>query len=124
IWVPGGGVVCVDAEGKTDRMFDTVLEVGGLRFTMLEPMKRWRLEADRTFRDGKHVHVGAHFRALTPALGIDGHGRKFDGAKAIVMSTIASGHLEQAGAWTGTAEVTARASRSTAGLASAPQSGD
>jgi len=105
IWVPGGGVVSIDAEGKTDRMFDTVLEVGGLRFTMREPMRRWRLEAEGTSREGRHVRVDAQFRALTPALGIDGQGRRFDGAKAIVMSTIASGHLEQAGAWTGTAEV-------------------
>jgi hypothetical protein len=105
IWAPGGGVVCLDADGSTDRMFDTVLEVGGLRFTMEEPMKRWRLHGEGRSRDGKRVRLDAHFKALTPALGVDGQGRKFDGAKAIVMNTIASGHLEQAGAWTGTAEV-------------------
>jgi hypothetical protein len=105
IWPPGGGVVCLDANGSTKRMFDTILEVGGLRFTMEEPMIRWRLQGEGTSRDGKQVRLDAHFKALTPALGVDGQGRKFDGAKAIVMSTIASGHLEQAGAWTGTAEI-------------------
>jgi hypothetical protein len=72
---------------------------------MEEPMMRWRLQGEGTSRDGKQVRLDAHFKALTPALGVDGQGRKFDGAKAIVMSTIASGHLEQAGAWTGTAEI-------------------
>jgi len=105
IWEPGGGIVYLDADGSTDHMFDTVLEVGGLRFTMEEPMRRWRLQGQGTSRDGKHVRIDARFNALTPAVGVDGQGRKFDGAKAIVMSTIASGHLEQAGAWTGTAEV-------------------
>jgi hypothetical protein len=105
IWPPGGGVVCLDANGSTKRMFDTILEVGGLRFTMEEPMIRWRLQGEGTSRDGKQVRLDTHFKALTPALGVDGQGRKFDGAKAIVMSTIASGHLEQAGAWTGTAEI-------------------
>lgn len=106
IWPPGGGVVFVEVSGSTDRMLDTVLEVGGLRFTMEEPMRFWRLRGEGTSRDGKHVRLDARFKALTPALGVDGQGlRKSDGAKAIVMSTIASGHLEQAGAWTGTAEV-------------------
>jgi hypothetical protein len=86
-------------------MFGTVLEVGGIRFTMEEPMRRWRLQGQGTSRGGKHVRLDARFKALTPALGVDGQGRKVDGAKAIVMNTIASGHLEQAGAWTGTAEV-------------------
>jgi hypothetical protein len=44
IWPPGGGVVCLDANGSTKRMFDTVLEVGGLGFTMKEPMMHWRLQ--------------------------------------------------------------------------------
>jgi hypothetical protein len=124
IWVPGGGVVCVDAESTTDRMFDTVLEVGGLRFTMLESMKRWRLQSGGTSRDGKQVRVDAHFRALTPALGIDGQSRKFDGVKAIVMSTIASGHLEQAGAWTGAAQVDGAVFTLEAGVAIATSRGD
>jgi hypothetical protein len=105
IWPQGGGVVCVDASGSTDGMFDTVLEVGGLRFTMEEPMTRWRLEGEGTSRDGKHVRLDARFTALTPAIGVDGQGRNVEGAKAIAMSTIASGHLEQAGAWTGTAGI-------------------
>ena len=105
IWEPRGGILYLDANGSTDRMFDTILEVGGLRFTMEEPMRRWRLQANGSSREGKHVRLDARFQALTPAIGVDGQGRKFDGAKAIVMSTIASGHLEQAGAWTGTAEV-------------------
>jgi hypothetical protein len=105
VWEPGGGIVYLDADRSTDHMFDTVLEVGGIRFTMEEHMRRWRLQGQGTSRGGKHVRLDARFKALTPALGVDGQGRKVDGAKAIVMNTIASGHLEQAGAWTGTAEV-------------------
>jgi hypothetical protein len=44
------------------------------------------------------VRLDAQFMALKSAIGVGGKGRKFDVARAIVMNTIVSGHLEQAAA--------------------------
>ena len=60
VWLPGGGVDHVRHVREQREMIDTVLEVGGVRYEMLEPARAWRLTADcaslpRQRRDGRDL---------------------------------------------------------------------
>ena len=45
IWLPGGGIDHLRHVREQRDMIDGVLDVGPVRYEMLEPMKRWRLTA-------------------------------------------------------------------------------
>ena len=99
-------------------MIDTKLDVGELRFQMLEAMKSWRLTMDAvvparscTGEAGTahpvHVALDARFVAITPAIGTDGQGRgePRSAEAAAAAGTVGKGHFEQAGRWSGWLEV-------------------
>src|SRR5438132_6139268 len=45
VWVPGGGLATLHAIRAQHEMIDTGLEVGGVAYERLAPMKEWRLTA-------------------------------------------------------------------------------
>src|SRR5919197_869627 len=45
IWLPGGGLAQYAHAAPVGEMRDSDLEVGSIRYRMLEPMRRWRLTA-------------------------------------------------------------------------------
>ncbi len=60
VWLPGGGIDHLHHQREQREMVDAVLDVGPVRYEMLEPMQRWRLtasgpRAQRPRRDGCHV---------------------------------------------------------------------
>ena len=101
-------------------MVDTVLEVGAVRYEMLEALQSWRLTMDAEV-SARPVHPGrgrrptthpvpvaldVRFDAVTPAIGTDGQPeRRPESAEAAAAAagTVGKGHLEQAGRWTGLA---------------------
>jgi hypothetical protein len=92
-----------------------VLDVGAVRYEMLEALESWRL----TFDDEMHaracgtprggdqsrpvkVALDVRFDALTPAIGTDGQPSGPRSAEAAAAAgTVGKGHLEQAGRWSG-----------------------
>src|SRR5918996_3696527 len=42
-WLPDGGAAQLRFERPQHEMIDRVLEVGGVRFELVEPMQRWQL---------------------------------------------------------------------------------
>src|SRR5713101_6149111 len=114
VWVPGGGLATVHAVREQREMIDTGLEVGGVVYERLSPMKEWRLTAAADAAlDGATVPIALDvtFSALTPAIGADGQGREGQGASAATRGTVGKGHLEQAGRWTGWIEIDRRRHR-------------
>jgi hypothetical protein len=108
VWVPGGGLAAVHGIREQHEMIDTGLEVAGVAYERLVPMKEWRLMAAAGAAiDGATVPVAMDitFAALTPAIGVDGQGREGQGASAATRGSVGKGHLEQAGRWTGWIEV-------------------
>jgi hypothetical protein len=108
VWVPGGGLAVIHAVREQREMIDTGLEVGGVAYERLAPMKEWRLTADtQAHLDGRQVPVALDltFSALTPAIGADGQGSAGQGASAATRGTVGKGHLEQAGRWAGWIEI-------------------
>jgi hypothetical protein len=119
VWLPGGDLAEYRWIKEQREMVDTVLEVGAVRYEMLEALQSWRLtfggealarpcvrgeEATRPVQ----VALDVTFDAVTPAIGTDGQGGR-GGAKsaeaAAAAGTVGKGHLEQAGRWTGALEV-------------------
>src|ERR1019366_616254 len=101
-------------------MVDTVLEVGAVRYEMLEALASWRItgEADVPARPcstgastsrSVHLALDVRFDAVTPAIGTDGQPRGGAGPRSAeataAAGTVGKGHLEQAGRWTGWLEV-------------------
>src|SRR5207247_6851965 len=93
-------------------MVDDDLEVAGVRYARVDPMREWRLtcDADAAVFDladrgapvvQTRVALDLVFRALTPAIGVDGQAGGAAGASAETPSTDGKGHLEQAGRWSG-----------------------
>jgi hypothetical protein len=114
VWLPGGELAELRATRAQHEMIDTVLEVGGLRFEMLEALKSWRITMDavapaRSCTTGTaathpvHVALDVRFAALTPAIGTDGQlgGGPRSAEATAAAGTVGKGHLEQAGRWTG-----------------------
>ena len=122
LWLPGGELGeyrCIEEQRGPA---DSPLEVGGVRFEMLDAMKSWRITADvdavaRTCRtlDGPatdeasrpvQLNVNIRFDAISPAVGTDGQagGPRTRQASA-AAGTTGKGHLEQAGSWTGSVAV-------------------
>src|SRR3954465_1531896 len=102
IWVPGGGLAHLRWVREQKEMVERDLEVGPVRYQLIEPMQRWRLTAN----GGGDVALDVTFDALMPAIGADGQGRESSGsASAATGQSVGKGHLEQAGRWSGWIEV-------------------
>lgn len=104
VWVPGGGVAHIRHVVPTDRMVDTVLEVGPVRYRMIEAAKRWHLSADGESSLGL-LGMDVTFDALMPPVGADGQRSEGTGASSDASKTVGKGHLEQAGRWSGTISI-------------------
>jgi hypothetical protein len=101
IWLPGGGIDHMRHQRAQHEMIDGVLEVGPVRYEMLEPMRRWRLTARGDSLKGS-VDLDVTFEALTPPVGADGQNREAaDASSAATRLSVGKGHLEQGGRWTG-----------------------
>jgi hypothetical protein len=101
VWVPGGGIDHLRHVRQQTEMIDSVLDVGPVRYEMLEPMKRWRLTAAGASLLGT-VAMDVVFEARTPAIGADGQNREAsDSSSAATRQSVGKGHLEQGGNWTG-----------------------
>jgi len=122
VWLPGGDLAEYHEVVEQHEMVDTVLEVGAVRYTMLEPMRAWRLTCDvevpvractRGSTADRHVHLALDLRfdSLTPPVGTDGQGGARSSAEsADAAGTTGKGHFEQAGTWTGWIDVDGRRS--------------
>ncbi len=126
VWLPGGELAEYRAVKEQHEMVDTVLEVGAVRYQMLEELQSWRVTVDaelstRPCTPGAGITVpatahpvrvalDARFDAVTPAIGTDGRpgGGPRSAAAAAAAGTVGKGHLEQAGRWTGWLEVDGR----------------
>jgi hypothetical protein len=118
LWLPGGELGEYRWVKQQREMVDTVLEVGAVRYDMVEPLSAWRLtmegdvEARPCARGATTTHrvpvaLDVRFDALTPAVGTDGQpggGPRSAEAQA-AAGTVGKGHLEQAGRWSGTLTV-------------------
>jgi hypothetical protein len=118
VWLPGGELAEYRWIKEQHEMVDTVLDVGAVRYELLEALRSWRLtmEADVGARpctrgddttNEVHLALDVRFEAVTPAIGTDGQsgaGPKSAQAQA-AGATTGKGHLEQAGRWTGWLEV-------------------
>ncbi len=118
VWLPGGDLGEYRAVKEQRTMVDTVLEVGDVRYEMLEATRAWRLTMDGTVaarpcvRGVEDTHpvavtLDVRFDAVTPAIGTDGQprgGPRSAEARA-ASGSVGKGHLEQAGTWTGTLTV-------------------
>jgi hypothetical protein len=80
LWLPGGDLAEYRAVKDQHTMVDTVLEVGEVRYEMLEPMRSWRLTFDGTAPDractrgsisdhDARIRLDLQFDSLTPAIG-------------------------------------------------------
>jgi hypothetical protein len=112
VWLPGSDFAHVVKVREQREMVDVGLDVGGVKYERIEPLKQWRLTADvdAQARDlvrpdvptrDMHIAMDLTFNALTPAVGVDGQGREGKGASAATSQSVGKGHLEQAGRWTG-----------------------
>ncbi len=117
VWLPGGELAEYRHVKEQRAMVDTVLEVGAVRYEMLEALASWRLTASaevpaRPCGGGApaarqvRVALDVRFDALSPAIGTDGaRGATRSAQAAAAAGTVGKGHLEQAGRWTGWVEV-------------------
>ncbi|HSZ36339.1 MAG TPA: hypothetical protein VK773_04545 [Acidimicrobiales bacterium] len=122
LWLPGGELGEYRWIKEQREMVDTVLEVGAVRYEMLEALQSWRLTMDDavqarpTGKSRAEAEAEAHpvkvaldvrFDAVTPAVGTDGQpgGGPKSKEAAAASGTVGKGHLEQAGRWTGTLTV-------------------
>src|SRR5690348_11311467 len=96
VWLPTGGIAHTRAHREQNEIVDGGLEVGGLGYGRIEPLKTWPRTADVD-----RVKLDTTFNALTPAIGADGQGQEGSGASAATRASVGKGHLEQAGRWTG-----------------------
>lgn len=122
LWLPGGELGEYHWVVEQHEMVDTVLDVGAVRYEMLEALRSWRLTMDDavqarpTGKSRAEAEAEAHpvkvaldvrFDAITPAVGTDGQpgGGPKSKEAAAASGTVGKGHLEQAGRWTGTLTV-------------------
>lgn len=112
-WLPGGGVAEYRSVKEQHEVIDTVLDVGDVRYEMLEAGRSWRITMDglaparpcalgsgAAWDGDVRLALDVRFEADTPAIGTDGGGPKSAEA-AEAAGTTAKGHLEQAGRWSG-----------------------
>lgn len=113
IWLPDGRIGFYHHVREQKSMIDSDLQVGGVRYSMIEPLQSWRITMDAEAsvvqrRDGQPatrtelpLAMDVTFDALAPAFGTDGQGKPGEGASAATGETVGKGHLEQPGRWTG-----------------------
>ncbi len=113
LWLPGGELGEYRWVKEQREMVDTVLEVGAVRYEMLEALHSWRVTMDgevqaRPCGPGHAetrpvpVVLDVRFDAITPAVGTDGQpGGPRSAEAAAAAGTVGKGHLEQAGRWSG-----------------------
>jgi len=113
LWLPGGDLGEYRFVKEQREMVDTVLDVGAVRYEMLEALQSWRLTMDGEVQArpcaGREavtrpvtVALDVRFEAITPAVGTDGQPSGPKTAEAAAAAgTVGKGHLEQAGRWTG-----------------------
>jgi len=114
LWLPGGELGEYRSVKEQREMVDTVLQVGDVRYEMLEPLQSWRLTMEGEVRarpcvrgeTATHpvpVSLDVRFDAVTPAVGTDGQpsGGPKSAEAAAAAGTVGKGHLEQAGRWSG-----------------------
>jgi hypothetical protein len=110
-WLPGTELAVVRGVREQRQMVDTGLEVAGVGYERLAPLKEWRVTCDADavvldlgpaggMRPGR-LRMDVTFSALIPAIGTDGQGRAAQGASAETSRSVGRGHLEQAGRWSG-----------------------
>lgn len=105
VWVPGGAHDATRAVRAQTTMIDTLLEVGGVTYEMLEAGRSWRLTADTSLQDGP-LSMDITFESLTPMIGADGQNRSAsEAASDETRKSVGKGHLEQAGRWSGWIDV-------------------
>ena len=109
VWVPGGGLAHLRSVRQQQSMVERDLEVGPVRYQMLEPLQRWQLTANGESTAGP-VAMDVTFDALMPAIGADGQGKDGSGSSAQTRQSVGKGHLEQAGRWSGWIDVNGRRS--------------
>lgn len=118
LWLPNDELGEHRFVREQHEMIDTMLEVGQVRYEMLEAMRSWRLTMDgevlaRPGRDRTaaqrpaNIGLDVTFDALTPAVGVDAQdgGQRSSGAASATAASIGKGHLEQAGRWRGSLTV-------------------
>jgi hypothetical protein len=126
VWLPGGDLAEYRNVVEQHEMVDSVLEVGAVRYEMMEPLHSWRItgEGDMAARPCAggssaerqvHVALDVRFEAVTPAIGTDGQPRAGAAPRAAeaaaAAGTVGKGHLEQAGRWTGWIDVDGKRSQ-------------
>src|SRR5438477_5953630 len=110
-WLPGSELSVVRGVRDQGVMVDTGLEVGGVTYERLAPLKEWRiacaadavvldLDKQGSMRPGR-LAMDVTFSALIPAVGTDGQGKRTEGVSAETSNSVGRGHLEQAGRWSG-----------------------
>src|SRR5206468_1982431 len=111
VWLPASELATVHGVRPQREMTDSDLAVAGVRYERLRPMAEWRItcDAEASVRDlagrrpprSARVALDLVFHALAPAVGSDGQGRAGAGASAAARASVGTGHLEQAGGWSG-----------------------
>lgn len=106
LWLPDGDTATLRESRAADLPEPGAPALAHLRFERLAPMETWRVRGEGAAEDGRSVAIYAAFRALTPAIGVDGAARApASAAGSSVMRSLGSGHYEQAGTWQGTITV-------------------
>lgn len=111
VWLPEGGLAVFRAVKPQHEMVDDDLKVSGVCYERIEPMHIWEISCDvmaekkdlRSYAvlGNTKIEIQARFEALAPAIGGDGQNKKGQGASAATRKSVGSGHLEQAGRWSG-----------------------
>src|SRR3954467_4064713 len=112
VWLPGMELAATRGKREQREMIDTGLEVGGVTYERLAPLKEWRITCDAdavaiNLGPGggvrpTHLSMDVTFSAVIPAIGTDGQSKgKQEGISAETAKTVGRGHLEQAGRWSG-----------------------
>lgn len=118
VWLPTGEIAELRSVVECHEVPGRVLEVGPVRYEMIEPMARWRITADAEFSARPCVRgdassrpvsisVDLTFDGIAPPIGTDGESSgspRTEEARA-ASGTTGKGHFEQAGTWGGTITV-------------------
>ncbi len=115
VWLPGNELARFRAFHPQKEMIDTVLEIGGVTYKCISPMKEWFVTAsgevpvfdlsDMNSHRRATIDLEMYFKALIPGIGTDGQSRKGKGASSETGKNVGRGHFEQAGRWSGWIEV-------------------
>jgi hypothetical protein len=116
VWLPGDRMAHVRGVREQHVMTDDDLDVGGVNYERVDPMRTWRLTADaeaeakgagedpRERGRPARLRMDLTFESLIPPIGTDGLGRtdRSGDSAAATAQSVGKGHLEQAGRWSGT----------------------